>query len=63
MRLSPTSATILDVGQGLTPSVSGSLPAGQYEYTTAVVSNDLACQLTDTLSDNFAYDVTLMVHP
>jgi hypothetical protein len=64
VRRSPDVATVFDIGQGLNPSVTGTLRAGQYEYTTsALVSNDLACQLTDTLSDNFTYDFTLVVHP
>jgi hypothetical protein len=63
-RIAPTFAPIVDRSQGgATPAVSGTLAAGTYEFRFRdVASNDLACQVSGTVTDSFAYSLQLIVH-
>lgn len=64
VRKSPPSATIFDESNGLSPRITGTLQPGEYEYrSSAFASNDLACALTATVSDDFSYTHKLSLSP
>jgi hypothetical protein len=64
VRTSAPAATIFDDSSGLSPSVVGILQPGEYEYrSSAIASNDLACTLTATKTDDFSYSFKLSLSP